>query len=64
MTITSIGKYKTTQDLIIRFSIGIGTLPTGTIINVSQIDIDNHKFYSDEIGDWHYYSIPCEKINN
>jgi hypothetical protein len=60
MQITKTGIYELTADLPIRGTISCGILPKFTLLHVTQIDADNHKFYCDEIGDWHYYAVPCK----
>lgn len=63
MIIKKTGRYKLTKDFYTRNSIKCGTLPEGSIIQITQIDIIGHKVISPELYDWVYWDMPVKEIN-
>lgn len=62
MKVTKVGKYKLLEDR--RYSapyMSFG-LSAGTVIEVTQIDTTNRKFYAAVLADWQYYEQPFEFI--
>jgi hypothetical protein len=46
-------KYTLAKDLVVRTSYSIGTIPTGTEIEIQQIDKNNRQYLVDNT--WIYY---------
>lgn len=63
MEIKTTGKYVLLADKAFRSSFSAFTVLAGTIINVTQIDYKNDKFYSNELGDWQYWEQPMEYLD-
>ena len=63
MKITEIGKYRLTKDIVFRTnSISSAKMYRGSVITITQIDEQYHKVIGPELGDWHYWELPVEKI--
>ena len=62
MKVTETGKYRLLRDFIVRTTISVGTLPKGTILNITQIDHECHKVISNELKDWAHQCLPVERI--
>jgi len=63
MIITKPGKYRLNQDFSSMGAGSITHIPKGSIIEITQIDIEGRKVIGPELLDWEYYNIPCEPIN-
>jgi hypothetical protein len=62
MTITTPGRYRLTEDIALRGTISISTLPAGAEIEITQVDADGHKVIGPQLGDWLYWNIPAEPL--
>jgi len=62
MIIKETGKYRLLKDFTISTPNSIGTLPEGTIIDITQIDTRFHKVIGDQLSDWVYWEMPVEKL--
>lgn len=62
MRITEKGKYQLLEDIKVRNSCTIGTLPKGAIISITSIDDAYHKVIGPELLDWMYWELPVEKL--
>jgi len=56
MKIKKIGKYRLLRDFKTRNSTSVGTLPSGTVIEITQLG--GHKVIGPELYDWTYYDMP------
>ena len=56
MKIKKIGKYRLLRDFKTRNSTSVGTLPSGTVIEITQLG--GHKVIGPELYDWVYYDMP------
>ena len=63
MKIKEEGKYKLTEDLYTSNITCRTKIPSGTIIDITQVDIENHKFHGPELLDWHFWDISAKKID-
>ena len=63
MIIDKKGKYRLLEDWQNRGSISTGTLPKGTILNISQIDEQHKRVISEELADWTRWDLPVELVN-
>jgi len=61
MKITKTGFYQLTEDLFIRNPTGCGSLPTGTVIQITQIDNMYNKVIGPDLMDWMYNDLPVEE---
>jgi hypothetical protein len=59
-TVKEKGKYILLEDYTMRGSIGVRTIPSGTVLNITQIDNQCHKVIGDELGDWVYWNLPVK----
>ena len=64
MIVTEKGKYELTDNYWDRGTTCAGTIPKGTVIEITQIDIRNHKVISPAFSDWHYWDLPVRKIES
>jgi hypothetical protein len=63
MRIMETGRYRLTEDVtIMPNSISITTLPKGTEIEITQVDVEFHKIIGPQLGDWQFWVLPVEKI--
>lgn len=62
MKITKTGHYRLTRDFKTRGTISIGTIPSGTVIEITQIDDRNNKVIGPSLHDWTYNDMPVEPI--
>lgn len=63
MIVDKKGKYVLTEDWQNRGTISTGTLPKGTILNITQVDKAHKKVISDELRDWTRWELPVEPVN-
>lgn len=61
MIINEIGKYRTTEEIKTRNACSIGTIPRGTVLNITQIDSTYHKVIGEPLMDWTYWDLPVIK---
>ena len=59
-TVKEKGKYVLLQDYVMRTSNSVGTIPRGTILNITQIDEQYHKVIGDELSDWVHWDLPVK----
>ena len=63
MNIMEIGKYELTQDFTFQPNvISITTLTKGTVIEITQVDVDCHKVFGPKLGDWQFWNLPVKKL--
>ena len=63
MNIRKKGKYQLLEDIIIRTSNSVGTLSKGLVFEVTQVNEQNHNFYSPEIADWYLWdNVPAKEV--
>ncbi|AOQ23043.1 hypothetical protein MTAT_26540 [Moorella thermoacetica] len=63
MIITRKGHYRLLEDIKVRNSITIGTLPKGTAIEITQVDNVKQKVIGEQLLDWTHWDLPVENIN-
>lgn len=63
MIITEKGKYKALQNFKIRNSVKIGTMPKGTVFEITQVDNLGHKVIGPELFDWMPCDLPVKKVD-
>jgi len=63
MIITEKGKYRTLKEFTDRGPISIGTVLADRIIEITQIDKNNHKVIGPQLSDWIYWDLPVEKVD-
>lgn len=56
------GRYRLLKDFSNRGSISISTIPSGTILEITQIDRDNCQVIGDLLDDWNYWNLPVELV--
>ena len=59
-TVKEKGKYILLKDYTMRGSISVATMPTGTVLNITQIDNQHHKVIGDELCDWVHWDLPVK----
>jgi hypothetical protein len=62
MIVTKKGKYKLLKDFVTIGSFSTGTIPKNTVIEITQIDLNNNKIIGTEFFDWTYWDLPVEEI--
>lgn len=62
MIVKEKGFYRLLEELKTSNSGAIGTLPKGTIIEVTQISEDYRQVISPDLLDWTYWELPVEKL--
>lgn len=62
MIISKPGNYKAIEDIKTRGTISIGTIPKGTIIEITAVDPIYHKVIGPNLFDWHYWNMPVVPI--
>ena len=62
MEVRKKGKYRFLKDWVNRGSLSIGTIPKGTIVEITQIDERVHKVISSDFADWMYWDLPVEPV--
>ena len=60
MRIEKTGKYRLVRDYTMRTSNSVGTIPKGTVLNITQIDEQYHKVIGEGLSDWVYWNLPVE----
>jgi len=60
MIIDKIGKYKLLKDIKTGNSISTGTIPRGTILNITQVDKQGQKVIGAPLADWTRWELPVE----
>ena len=63
MKIIETGRYILTEDFTVQGAWSIARLPSGSEIEITQVESEGHQVIGPELGDWHYHDIPCRPIN-
>jgi hypothetical protein len=63
MRITECGKYRLLRDYKTTNSISIATLANGSIIEITQIDMNYNKVIGEPLLDWEYNALPVERVD-
>ena len=61
MIVNKKGKYELLEDFKNRGTISIGTIPKGTIIEITQIDSWHHNVHSPDFADWTHWDLPVKE---
>ena len=64
MIIEKPGKYKLLSDLKTRGTISVGTIPAGTMIEITQVDHECRKVIGPQLLDWHYWDIHAKEADD
>lgn len=59
-TVKEKGEYVLLEDYVMRTGNRIGTIPKGTILNITQIDEQYHKVIGGELIDWVHWDLPVK----
>jgi hypothetical protein len=62
MEVRKKGKYKLLKDITNRGQIKISTIPKGTILDITQIDVRSRKVISSIFYDWMGWDLPVEPV--
>jgi len=52
------GKYVLVRDYIMRTGNSAGTIPKGTILDITQVDEQYHKVIGKGLSDWVHWNLP------
>lgn len=63
MRITEKGQYRLLEDIKTTTAASIGTIPKGTILDITQVDERCHRVIGRPLMDWTYWDLPVESIN-
>ena len=64
MVVQNTGRYRLVEDLQVRNSISIATLPRGTVLDITHIDTRFHKVLDRGLllMDWTYWNLPVKFV--
>lgn len=64
MIVKKPGRYKMTKKFYVRNTVSCGTIPKGTIIEITQIDNLARKIIGPELMDWTRWDMPVIEIED
>jgi hypothetical protein len=62
MIVAQPGKYRLTKDFVTRGSYSVGTIPAGTVIEITQVDRMGNQVIGPDLEDWTYWEMPVEAV--
>lgn len=64
MEVKKTGKYEFLEDYLNRGTNCVGTIPKGSVVEITQVDELTHKVISPDFYDWHFWELPVKAAPN